>query len=59
MQASIHKALDIALTLQDNNPDMTQEIVSDTIPTLVEEDGKRKIREVSAIHITLCKKLSF
>lgn len=59
MEASIPKAIDIALTIIAENPDVDRTVTTDTIPTLVKEAGERRIREVSAIHITLKKKLPF
>lgn len=59
MEASIEKAVEVALSIIDDNPDMERTVVTDTVPTLVEQAGERRIREVSAIHITLKKKLEF
>jgi len=59
MEASIEKAVEVALSIIDDNPDMERTVVTDTVPTLVEQTGERRIREVSAIHITLKKKLEF
>lgn len=38
---------------------MMQEVMTDTIPTLVEKEGKREVREVPAVHIRLEKRLGF
>lgn len=35
MEASILKAIKISLQLIDKNPDMTKEIVTDCVPTLI------------------------
>ena len=37
MEASIPKAVDVALSIIDDNPDMERVIVTDTVPTLIEE----------------------
>jgi hypothetical protein len=55
MQASIQKAVRLALALIADNPDMVQEVVTDTVPTM--RDGA--VREVPAVHIRLEKRLIF
>jgi len=59
MEASIPKAVEVALSIIDDNPDMERIVSTDSVPTLVEEAGQKRIREVSAIHIVLAKKLEF
>ena len=59
MEASIPKTVSLALTLIEENPDMTQKTTTDLVETCVLRLGKREIRHVSAIHIVLKKQLNF
>ena len=56
MTAAINKAVQLTLYLRKQYPYLNADIVTDSVPTIVqEEDGPHSIRERSAIHVTLTK----
>jgi hypothetical protein len=44
MEASIEKAVDIALNIIADNPDMDSIVETNTVPTLIEDAGLKKVR---------------
>lgn len=56
MTAAINKAVQLCLFLRRKYPYLHADIVTDSVPTIVEEEGGgHAVRERSAIHITLTK----
>jgi DNA-binding protein len=55
MTAAINKAVQLQSQIRRQFPYLAVEVVTDSVPTLVEVDGKKELRERSAIHITLTK----
>lgn len=55
MTAAIEKAVELHLYLMQEYPYLKAEIVTDSVPSIVENEGKAELRERSAIHITLTK----
>ena len=55
MTAAIDKAIQLHLWIMEEFPYMRPVVHTDSVPTLVEVDGEKRLQERSAIHITLSK----
>ena len=55
MTAAIEKAVALHLYLMQEYPYLKAEIVTDSVPSIVQTEGKVEVKERSAIHITLTK----
>ena len=55
MTAAIEKAVQLHLYLMQEYPYLRAEIVTDSVPSIIEREGKVELKERSAIHITLTK----
>jgi len=55
MTAAINKAVQLNIYLRTEFPYLKADIVTDSVPTIIQKDGKHEMKERSAIHITLSK----
>ena len=55
MTAAINKVVELHLWLMEEFPYLHPEIVTDSVPGMVQEKGENRIVERSTIHITLTK----
>lgn len=55
MTAAIEKTVELHLYLMQEYPYLKAEIVTDSVPSIVEKEGNVEVKERSAIHITLTK----
>lgn len=55
MTAAISKAIELHLWIMEEYPYLKAKVETDSVPTLISQDGKQELQERSAIHITLTK----